>query len=145
MSVEFDTPAARVIEQFSKKDEFRIPVDLPDIAFLRALSVQGRLRYFVGTTTITPITGETFFLYQVIASPTSGADAGTLSIVNDGRTRASIDLSFAGTSGAGSQIIPIIDSLVGTGNKNLVITFTNATGSIFGWVENTSRIRDVTI
>ncbi len=66
--IEFESPAARVIEQFSGKDEeqFRIPVDLPDISFLRALSVQGRLRYFSGThlvpISIVPPTGETLFI-----------------------------------------------------------------------------------
>ena len=42
--------------------------------------------------------------------------------------------------------IDIFDSLVGDGTKELVIQFTgtaNGTISSFGWVENTSRIRDV--
>ena len=152
MSVEFDTPAARVIKQFSGKDEeqFRIPVNLPDITFLRALSVQGRLRYFTGTAvgantaiTVTPVTGETFFIYQVSASASSGSVRPQ--IFNDGIQRTDDFITLTGNS---IIEINIIDSLVGNGIKT--ITVTNAStgtmiSSLRGWVENTSRIRDVTI
>ena len=145
MSVEFESPATRVIEQFSGKDEeaFRIPTDLPDITFLRALSVQGRLRYFTDDTTITPVTGETFFLYRTHAKGTDANNVGSITVRNDGNTRMSIQLGFSGT-GSGVEL-NIIDSLVGNGIKQLVINVTNASCSIYGWVENTSRIRDVTI
>ena len=43
--------------------------------------------------------------------------------------------------------INMIDSLVGNGIKTFVISATGGTPQIsfFGWTENTSRIRDVTI
>ncbi len=37
MSVEFDTPANRIIEQF-KPQQFGIPINFPDIAFLVGIS-----------------------------------------------------------------------------------------------------------
>ena len=92
MSVEFNTPAERVIESFKPKNEFRLNTSLPDFAFLRALSVQGRLRYFQDTIstaaiTITPSTGETFFFYKLIALNVNVNDPSTLSIVNDTQTK----------------------------------------------------------
>ena len=155
MSVEFETPAARVIKQFSGKDseQFKIPVDLPDITFLRALSVQGRLRYFqeddleANPITITPPTGETFFFYRAEFSNNS-AVLSNVTMVNDGSTRWSQRL-LAGTIGEGQYITEFIDSLVGNGVKSLVFDATDAASlidtSVFGWVENTSRIRDVNI
>ena len=153
MTVEFDTPAARVIEQFSGKDDeqFRIPVNLPDITFLRALSIQGRLRFFQGSSigagtpiTITPVEGETMFFYRAVLSATSGASIMSFNLINDGQTRASIGL--VATSQV-SLIFDFIDSLVGNSIKTFRVTndANNASVSILAWVENTSRIRDVTI
>ena len=152
MSVEFETPAARVIEQFSGKDseQFRIPVDLPDLSFLRALSVQGRLRYFQGDNTtdpfitITPATGETFFIYKLVLSNNS-ASANPFTFVNDGNTRLIARIATIAAGGS-SQEITFMDSLVGDGIKTMTINGGfDGDASIFGWVENTSRIRDVTI
>ena len=142
MSVEFDTPINRILAQQQPKNQFRIDTSLPDITFLRQLSVQGRLRYFNGTTTITPPTGETFFLYQLFAKATHVSNAGTVSVVNDGNTRLSMPL---GTIVIASQNFNILDSLVGDGTKSMVITATNAAVVSLGWVENTARIRDVAI
>ena len=141
MSVEFDTPANRIIQQLQPKNKFRIDTSLPDITFLRQLSVQGRLRYFNGTVTITPPTGETFFLYQLFAKATHASLAGSVSVVNNGITRLSMPL---GTIVIASQNFNILDSLVGDGTKSMIITATNAAVVSLGWVENTARIRDVT-
>ena len=115
---------------------------LPDIAFLRQLSIQGRLRFNTvggGTLTITPNNGETFFMYSILV--TAGAIGSTTTIVNDGQTRASF-ISIAGSS----ITFPIFDSLVGDGAKTITVTETASTSkAVFGWSENTSRIRDVTI
>ena len=151
MSIEFESPATRIIKQFSGKDEqqFRIPTDLPDLSFLRALSIQGRLRYNTAsgsngvTLTITPAVGETYFLYKVLASKVSGT--GVLTVTNDGNQR--IEMALDVTLVPTIQI-ELVDSLVGNGVQTLVVAIgTNATGNLtaLGWVENTSRIRDVTI
>ena len=152
MSVEFETPAARVIEQFSGKDDeqFRIPVDLPDITFFRALSVQGRLRYFqesdlnANPITITPPTGETFFFYRAEFLNNSAVNS-TIAVINDGNTRWSMLAPATGIN----WVTQFIDSLVGNGTKTFNVTASGATSlvacSVFGWVENTSRIRDVNI
>ena len=158
MSVEFESPATRVIEQFSGKDneQFRIPVTLPDITFLRALSVQGRLRYLIGevTTTdadaitITPAVGETFFIYRIVLSQTTSGV--TFSLFNNENERFRIGLGVSGVVSANTEIIDMMDSLVGNSVK-VIRVFANITTnsvarvSLFGWVENTSRIRDVTI
>ena len=154
MSIEFESPAARIIKQFDKgTDEFRIPTDLPDLTFLRRLSVQGRLRYFQATDleanpiSITPPTGETFFFYR--AEFVSGAaQNSTVTIVNDGNTRWLMNL-LSPTNGLVQYIAEFVDSLVGDGIKSMVFDATNAASlvdvSIFGWVENTSRIRETTI
>ena len=151
MSVEFETPAARVIEQFSgkKESEFRIPADLPDIAFLRRLSIQGRMRYFQGADTsagdiitVTPTQGETFFILHATMSSTNAT--ARAQVINDGNVRA--DVLFLGNSNYNFQIG--IDSLVGNGVKTITLTSLTAgtyRGNLVGWVENTSRIRDVTI
>ena len=151
MTVEFDTPAARVIEQFSGKDDeqFRIPVNLPDITFLRALSVQGRLRFSTSSSTdtsniFTPAEGETIFIYRLRVQHL-GAGEGTFSFINAGQTRdiAEIDSTFQPLE------INILDSLVGNASNTIGLTISNSGGasrtSILGWSENTSRIRDVTI
>ncbi len=152
-NIEFESPASRVIKQFSGKDEeqFKIPVDLPDITFLRALSIQGRLRYFQGSSvgagtpiTITPVVGETIFIYKIILSTKSGAGVTTFTLVNDTTTRGIFSPSATGT---GIIEINLVDSLVGNSSKTITIA-NNANSvdvTILGWSENTSRIRDVTI
>ena len=155
MSIEFDTPAARVIKEFSGKDseQFRIPVNLPDITFLRALSVQGRLRYFQSSDlnanpiSIVPPTGETFFFYRGEFSQTAGAN-GDVSITNNGNIRWLMELTQV-SLGQGGLNTEFIDSLVGDGIKSFDVEDDAAASvvhaSVFGWVENTSRIRDVSI
>ena len=149
--IEFESPATRIIKQFSGKDEeqFRIPVDLPDITFLRALSIQGRLRYFNGSgiapISITPNVGETLFIYRTILSP-NDANASTFTFVNDGNNRFTI-VTGSATTGTDPSVIDIMDSIVGDGTKVLTLTPNrdNSLCSLLGWVENTSRIRDVAI
>ena len=152
-NIEFESPAARVVKQFSEDgtEQFKIPVNLPDITFLRALSVQGRLRYFQGSSvgagtivTITPTIGETIFIYQITMSATSGAGITNFTITNDGSTRAVIGLVSGGT---GTLQYNILDSLVGNSSKTITVAndANNAQATILGWSENTSRIRDVTI
>ena len=144
MSVEFDTPANRIIAQQQPKNQFRIDTSLPDIAFLRHLSVQGRLRYFQATVTnaapltITPNNGETMFVYRVISSLVSG---GNISFLNDGQTRYT-----SGSAVAIPVIIDLMDSLVGDSIKAFTVTASAGSQlvSVFAWIENTSRIRDVT-
>ena len=143
MSVEFDSPANRIIQQLQPKNQFRIDTSLPDLAFLRQLSVQGRLRYFFGSgigagtpITITPTIGETLFIYKILL----GANAAVIfTITNAGNTRAQVIAS------TGFEL-NLFDSLVGDGIKT--VTVANASGnvevSVLGWIENTSRIRDVT-
>ena len=151
-NVEFDTPANRIISQFQPKNKFRIDTSLPDLAFLRQLSVQGRMRYFAGTgrssgaspISFIPNIGETFF---AVGGYYSGQSASALSITvsNDGNTRTRLTfpsaVAFFGTFDFG------IDSLVGDNIKAFTVSATAVNQSDFtlwGWVENTSRIRDVT-
>ncbi len=145
MSVEFDSPANRIISQFAPKNKFRIDTSLPDISFLRQLSVQGRMRYDQkdlsgADLVLTPTTGSTIFIYRILTI-NSSASAGTLSVTNAGNTRISLPFS------SNNPIqIDYIDSLVGDGTAT--ITFSQSAGiiniTVFSWVENTSRIRDVT-
>ena len=152
LSVEFDTPANRIIQQLQPKNQFRIDTSLPDLAFLRQLSVQGRLRFSQATDlnanpiTITPATGETFFFYRAEFLNNSAVNS-DVAISNDGNTRYSMLLPAA-TTAVLFITTEFIDSLVGNGVKTFDITASNASSltacSVFGWVENTSRIRDVT-
>ncbi len=149
MSVEFDTPANRIIAAQAPKNQFGINTSLPDIAFLRQLTVQGRMRYvrnsFNGIGEIvnfTPANGETFFLLHAQFTCTLG-QAVAVNLVNDGMTRSALRTLF-GTS----RTFDIgIDSLVGDGTKKIALdnklTATTGGGNLIGWVENTSRIRDV--
>ena len=153
--IEFDSPAARIVKQFSEdtKEQFRIPVNLPDLSFLRALSVQGRLIYRIGTATTTgtvisivPDTGQTVFVYRFFGEST-GNRVFTNTLVNNGNIR----IQIITVTTLASQAVNIVDSLVGDGVKALTIE-TDVSGStgtltmtLLGWVENTSRIRDVTI
>ena len=146
MSVEFDTPANRIIQQLQPKNQFRIDTSLPDLPFLRHLSVLGRLRFNQADLNsadldLTPNIGETLFIYKILAI-NSSASAGTLTITNDSMTRIALPLNAANPIQ-----IDYIDSLVGDSIKT--ISFSQSAGliniSVFSWVENTSRIRDVTI
>ncbi len=147
-NIEFDTPANRIIAQMQPKSQFGIDTSLPDLSFLRQLSVQGRLRYFVGgNNTITPNEGETLFIYKVTISNPSNAAAITFTLLNDGQTRLTVTLSPVFTANAGTSTsamdIPIFDSLVGDGIKAITTTGSGNV-TILGWIENTSRIRDIT-
>ncbi len=155
--IEFETPASRVIKQFSGKDEeqFRIPADLPDLTFLRRLSIQGRLWFEQATASVTttalisrvPPTGATDFIYLMITSASGNVGTGySVTLNNNGMSRI---IAFQ-NSLAGAGTFPIIDSLVGDGNKAYTIDVTETAASVlrislFGWTENTSRIRDVAI
>ena len=154
-NIQFDTPANRVIAQQQPKNQFRIDTSLPDLPFLRQLSIQGRLRYFNGEViddtanaiTITPTEGETLFIYQLIVTNSTNNIVATL--FNNDQTRLVIRSGTSGTNVSDASIIPIVDSLVGNGLKTIrveIATATNGIGnvSLLGWVENTSRIRDVT-
>ena len=148
MSVEFDTPANRIIQQLQPKNQFRINTSLPDLTFLRQLSVQGRLRYdFLADTSgvslsIVPTIGETYFLYRVLASLTG--NTGALRVTNNGQRRAQANMHLTNFP---VFTLDILDSLVGDSIKSIDIELTGtANGNVtaLGWVENTSRIRDVT-
>ncbi len=143
MSIEFESPANRIIQQFQPKNQFILNTSLPDITFLRQLSVQGRLRYFQGISigagtpiTITPSIGETLFIYKVLLSANLVQE---VRVLNDSNLRVRINVLNA-------VEIDFLDSLVGDGIKTITVTNSanNVQASIFGWVENTSRIRDVT-
>ena len=145
MSVEFDTPANRIIQQLQPKNKFGIDTSLPDVAFLRQLSVQGRLRYFRGSgvsaISITPTVGETLFIYQITLNNQNTTLSTTFTITNDGIVREAQLL----TTTTAIQL-NFFDSLVGDGTKAFTAVANRAEGSIslLGWVENTARIRDVT-
>ena len=150
--IEFDTPATRVIKQFSEdgKEQFRIPADLPDLAFLRRLSIQGRLFYenqaSINTFTLTHnvAVGSTDFIYKMILNVGSGG-AWTFVLNNNNQERLTIRLVGV------SFVIDILDSLVGDGVKTFTVVATETAGAttasitLLGWTENTSQIRDVTI
>ncbi len=153
MSVEFDTPANRVIQQLQPKNKFTINTNLPDLAFLRQLSIQGRLRTFSGANatadptginifTRIPASGETIFVYSLQVS-TSGAQ---ITIIADWGTDRRISIPVNSTSSP--IIIPYFDSFVGDGTTDLTVTWgSNTAGTksavMLGWTENTSRVRDV--
>ncbi len=139
--VEFDTPANRIIAQQSPKNKFGIQL-LPDITFLRQLSIQGRLRYDTAanaTVTITPSVGETQFFYKVYLTATSAFSQFT--ITNAGNTRAILRLDTTT-----SFELDLFDSLVGNDTDSFTVVPSGAATAItvLSWVENTSRIRDVT-
>ena len=143
--IKFDTPANRIIQQLQPKNAFRLDTSLPDIAFLRQLSVQGRLRYFRGSgvsaISITPTVGETLFIYQITLNNQNTTLSTTFTITNDGIVREAQLL----TTTTAIQL-NFFDSLVGDGTKAFTAVANRAEGSIslLGWVENTARIRDVT-
>ena len=153
-TVEFDTPANRIIQQFEPKNKFRIDTSLPDMAFLRQLSVQGRLTYNVITNSgdpliITPQTGTTFFIYQIILTNRSTTANNTFTVTNNGIIRLTLLLSsriaVEGIVKNPSLVIPFFDSLVGDSVKTFQVSGSSTEDiTILGWNENTSRIRDVT-
>ncbi len=116
-NIEFDTPIKRVLSEFQPKNKFRIDTSLPDLSFLRQLSVQGRLRYFQGDNasspfiTITPAVGDTLFIYKVIV--TNNAISGNLfTFTNDGNLRYNVRIADVSAGGSAFEI-DIFDSLVG--------------------------------
>ena len=129
------------------REQFSIPADSPDIAFLRKLSIAGRLRYPQGLgltpITITPPEGETFFLRGAVYTGGGGAGSHTFQLLNDGNLRERVLVLATDSFRSGIEM----DSLVGNGARSITATTDNASArvSVFGWVENTSRIRDVTI
>ena len=150
-NIEFDTPANRIIEQLEPKNKFGIQL-LPDIAFLRQLSIQGRMRYYTGSGNstggtdiiITPPIGETLF---IAGGTWSAGGAGNISVTirNDGNVRAQAfklgSFPVSGNFNFG------VDSLVGDSIKQYTVDASHVNTSVFniwGWVENTARIRDVT-
>ena len=156
MSVEFDTPANRIIQQLQPKSQFGLDTSLPDLTWLRQLSVQGRLTYdFMSATaddniTITPPTGETQFIYQIIINV---ADTGVwqFTLTNSGITRTVFTIR-EGTATRSTQFVyNIFDSLSGDGVKTINLFADEITGTanvhmtILGWKENTARIRDSSI
>jgi len=132
------------------RSEFGIKTDLPDVTFLRKLSIEGRLRYFQGLgetpITITPAQGETFFFRSAIYSA-NDANVTTFTMTNDGQVREVVVLPIRSSGSTNIHSSIGMDSLVGNGSKTFTITTSEATAnvSVFGWVENTSRIRGVTI
>ena len=150
MSVEFDTPANRIISEFAPKNKFRVDTSLSGSAFLRQMSIQGRLRYLVGsfantsgTVVFTPPSGETIFIYRYRIQHNAAGSSG-FTFINDGETR---DVATVDDTDTPIQV-DIFDSLVGDGTKTIGISVTSITGTgrvtLLGWSENTSRIRDVT-
>ena len=158
MSVEFDTPANRVILQFKPQDDFKVNPTLPDLGFLRQLSIQGRLRTFSGSTgdsqgtetillNVIPDNGQTLFIYSCRISNTGSGIAFNVKWGDEVR----LTVSLTGVNGLATAIYtqPYFDSFAGNGIKAFKIGYTtNVAGSkattVLGWVENTSRIRDVT-
>ena len=152
--VEFDTPANRIIQQLQPKNQFRIDTSLPDIPFLRQLSIQGRLRTFSGANVTAdssginifqfiPASGETIFIYslQVAMSSVNLVNI----VVNWGIDRR---ILLTTSSTASPLSVPYFDSFVGDGTKVLEVTWLssvvgNKSASMLGWTENTSRVRDV--
>ena len=135
------------VEKFLKSlggngNDFGIQL-LPDLAFLRQLSIQGRLRYNqgIGTTLISiiPTEGTTQFFYSMILG-SSAIGNNTFTVSNDGMTRIINIIDTTTTQ------FTLFDSLVGNGSKAFTITASQASAdaSVFSWTENTSRIRDVT-
>ena len=145
------------VEQFLKSlggndNQFGVNTTLPNLALLRQLSIQGRLRFFTGTglagndaISITPPEGETLFIYGgncAFIAGASGVVDGT--IINNGQSRQTVRAFFEGTS---TTPFIIFDSLVGNGIKTFRVAIATSTGraNLVGWVENTSRIRDATL
>ena len=150
--IQFPSPADRIVAAQAPKNQFRIDTSLSDLPFLRQLAVQGRLRYDTfdvsdgNPFSITPQNGTTYFMFKIIIGNAAGAAGGTLTISNDGQDRANIPIPVFGTGNANTIQLDLFDSLVGDEIKSIVFTVGSGTfrTSVFGWNENTSRIRDVT-
>ncbi len=150
MSVEFDTPANRIIAQQQPKNQFRVPTDLPDLAFLRALSVQGRLTYnffrnTVSTTnSLTPANGETQFIYRIIYNLSNTGSDWTAALFNNNIERSRLQFDLSTSDGSLTYTFDLMDSLVGDGMKTFDFINTEIAGSgalattVLGWKENTS-------
>ncbi len=154
MSVEFDTPANRVIAQQQPKNQFGIQL-LPDIAFLRQLAIQGRLVFLQGrgdvnidqdVLTFVPANGSTFFWIGGGCMNQSASQGLTVTLSNDGNIREEYVIPPRDEGNFFVSFQMKMDALVGDGVKSFTVH--QNTGelrvSIFGWTENTSRIRDVT-
>ena len=157
-NIQFDTPANRIIAQQQPKNQFRIDTSLPDLSFLRQLSIQGRLRSFHGSfasaqgsdnslLSVIPNNGTTLFIYSARISNTGGTITFSIFYENELRLRTVL----TGVSGQGQGVFdqPYFDSFVGDGVKEFKIGYTSSVAgqkatTVLGWVENTSRIRDVT-
>ena len=154
-NIEFDTPANRIISEFAPKNKFGIQL-LPDLAFLRQLSIQGRLRTFRGFTlqadpAINPplidetiSNGETLFVYSLVMNSTSVDNTFTVDYGSERR----LTVQTSSTGANSSFTSPFFDSYVGDGTKALIVDWTTSNAGakqviILGWVENTSRVRDV--
>ena len=149
------------VEQFlkslgSNNNQFGINTSLPDIAFLRQLSVQGRLVFNQGiiisddgiNAQIIPANGTTFFYLSASLSHNAGS-ALRFQIINDGQTREDFLIGALTSSLGYLQPSLKMDSLVGDGTKSFQIFRSSTTTgtsfvSLMGWLENTSHIRDVT-
>ena len=148
-NIQFDTPANRIIAQQQPKNKFRIDTSLPDVAFLRQLSIQGRLRYFQEELTdiiFTPANGETFFFLRANARNTDAGGTRRFTIINAGMIRESFNLPANSVSSVEYISNMKMDSLVGDGIKTFECQgqTDDLDMTMWGWVENTSRIRDVT-
>jgi len=143
MSVKVPIFKEKLEPQREDRSQFGIPTNLPDLAFLRKLSIEGRLRYFTvvdDTLTITPAIGDTVFIYKLILN--SILNTPLFTFLNDGNVRLAVQ---SGTNTV--RQIDIFDSLVGDGTKSITITSSAVSirTTALGWVENTSRIRDPTV
>jgi len=114
------------------------------------MSIQGRLRYFQKDITsgndleITPANGETMFVYS--SSYSIGANVNAeVTISNDNMAR-EVFLIPKNSTPVVPYVSPYFDSLVGDNVKMFMFATSASTVrvSVFAWVENTSRIRDVT-
>ena len=146
-------PVERFLKSIPESDnQFSIPSNLPDLAFLRRLSIQGRLFQESGSRsvasigdviTLTPTSGETLFIYALDLK-SSGVSSWT--IINSNVTRVTV-FTLGGGGVADTFTAPYFDSIVGDGTKTFIVQVNATAGTrtavLLGWKENTSRIRDV--
>lgn len=145
--VSFDSPAKRIIREFDPKNKFDIDTSLPDIAFKRQLAIQGRMRYFNGADNTVPISvvppvGETLFIGGGGFTMHNLQTTNTIVTTVDGN-RVSRQFSPANRAVFGIFDFGIL-SMVGNNIREfrVVAGTTDATYYVWGWVENTSRLRD---
>ncbi len=153
--IEFDTPANRIIKQFSPEDRFGINTSLPDISFLRQLSIQGRLITKHGFTsgteqmiTIKPATGTTLFVYNLTLYADSASAITTFQVTWGIPSNPEVRLRVSLRDTFPSYDSPYFDSFVGDGTRLFIVepaasVTGNKSTTLLGWTENTSRIRDV--